>query len=480
MAKNIKRNYFYNLSFQILTLITPFITTPYIARVLSPHSIGLVSFATSLSQTFGLFAAFGIFTYGLREISYYQDDRKKRTQIFWEVQILAAFNYFLWISLYVIFIFFYIKHDYALFLVATLNMTPFYCLFLFYAMEDFGLMTARQVIFKIIDIIFIFVFVKKESDVVLYVFGSLFFMNFLHCALMWLDVKKYIDWPDWKNLKPFRNFKVITSLFLPTVSVQLYSFLDKLMLGFITGASVENGYYELALRIAKMPLLIVSSLATVVIPRIAYLYKSNERETLEAYLYRSFKFAWFTSVPLCFGLIAISDNFVVWFFGASYSKVSDLLKISSFLLILIGLTNVSGNEYMIPTGKQNKYTFTLILGIIINFALNLFLIPQFFSYGALAASILGELSILIAQLFTLRKEFSIKKIISFGFPYLTAGFTMLLVLRIFSSNLPKNILGTAALIFAGAVIYFTVLLIFRDEFFLYYSQRVLNFIKRFI
>jgi len=181
-----------------------------------------VSFATSLSQTFGLFAAFGIFTYGLREISYYQDDRKKRTQIFWEVQILAAFNYFLWISLYVIFIFFYIKHDYALFLVATLNMTPFYCLFLFYAMEDFGLMTARQVIFKIIDIIFIFVFVKKESDVVLYVFGSLFFMNFLHCALMWLDVKKYIDWPDWKNLKPFRNFKVITSLFLPTVSKKFF------------------------------------------------------------------------------------------------------------------------------------------------------------------------------------------------------------------------------------------------------------------
>ena len=159
MAKSIKRNYFYNLSFQILTLITPFITTPYITRVLSPNAIGLVSFAISLSQTFSFFAAFGIFTYGLREISYYQDDRKKRTQIFWEVQILLFITHFLWISLYVIFIFFYIKHDYALFLVAALNMFPFSCLFLFYAVEDFGAMTLRQVILKIVDIAFIFIFV---------------------------------------------------------------------------------------------------------------------------------------------------------------------------------------------------------------------------------------------------------------------------------------------------------------------------------
>ena len=485
-SKSIKRNYFYNLSYQILTLITPFITTPYITRVLSPRAIGLASFAFSLSQTFGLFAAFGIFTYGQREIAYFQNDRTKRTQIFWELQLLTLITYSICIVLYLFLVFFYLKHDYTLFLVTILNIIPFNCLFLFYAMEDFGLMTARQVIFKIIDIIFVFIFVKQESDVVLYVFGSLFFMSFVYSSLMWFDIDKYVDWPDWKNinwwknLNPFRNFSVITSLFLPTLSVQLYSVLDKLMLGFISDSTAENGYYELALRIARMPLLVVTSLGTVVIPRIAYLYKTDERETLEAYIYRGFKFSWFTSVPLCLGLIAISDNFVVWFFGASYSKVSDLLKISSFLLIIAGLTNVGGYQYMIPTGKQNKYTLTLTLGIIVNFTLNILLIPNFYSYGALVASILGEFTILIAQLYILRKEFSIKKIISFAFPYLAAGFIMLLILGTFSDNLPKNPYGTIILIFFGAVIYFAVLLTFRDEFFIYYLQRTLNFLKRFI
>lgn len=475
---SIKRNYFYNLSYQILTLITPFITTPYVTRVLSPSAIGLSSFAFSISQTFGLFAGLGMGTYGMREISYAQNDRARRTQIFWEVQEFYLISSAVWIALYILFVVFYIKHDYALFFILILNINPLGCItLLFYGMEDFGKMTACLFIFKILDIAFIFIFIKEESDIALYVFGSMFF-SALTYVVLWFDFHKYVDWPDWKSLRPFRNMKVVLSLFLPTITVQIYSILDKVMLGLIAEGTAENGYYELSLRISKMPLMVVASLGTVMIPRIGYLFKSNESETVRAYIYRGFKFAWFASVPLCFGLMAVSNNFVAWFFGASYAKVARLLKISSFLMIIIGLANVSGYQYMIPTGRQNQYTLTIAIGAVVNFILNLFLIRLFYSYGALIASVLGETTVLLSQLYLLRKEFSVVKIISFGFSYTFAGVLMFVILRLFSYRLPLNPVGTITIIACGAVIYLGVLAIFRDEFFIFYSRRTINFVKR--
>lgn len=479
MAGSIKRNYVYNLSYQILTLITPFVTTPYISRVLSPDAIGLQSFAFSFSLIFALFADLGIGTYGQRELSYARDDRKKRTQVFWEVQTFLLIATSIWTIIYILAVLFYIKHDYLLFfIVIFLNLNPFgWILGLFYAMEDFGKWTACQFVAKILDVAFIFIFIKKESDLILYVSGSIFFALF-SVIVAWFDVHKYVDWPDWKTLRPFRNMKTILLLFLPTIAIQVYSILDKVMLGFISDGTAESGYYELSLRISKMPLMVVASLSTVVIPRIGYLFKIKEDEAIKSYIYRSFKFAWFTSVPLCFGLIALSDNFVGWFFRPNYAKIADLLKVSSFLMIIIGLSNVSGGQYMIPTGRENKYTLTVTTGAVVNFILNLLLIPYFYSYGALAASVLAELSALLTQLYFLRKEFSIREIISSGFSYLFAGLVMFIGLKSFSYKLPSNPLGTSIIIIAGALIYFGVLLILRDEFFIFYSTRTINFIKR--
>jgi len=79
MKKSLMKNYFYNLSYQILVVLTPFITIPYLARVLGPESIGLASFSSSIVSYFSLFASLGIGLYGQREIAYRQDDPKAST-----------------------------------------------------------------------------------------------------------------------------------------------------------------------------------------------------------------------------------------------------------------------------------------------------------------------------------------------------------------------------------------------------------------
>ena len=67
----------YNLIYQILIIVLPLITTPYISRVLGAENIGIYSYTISVATYFILFGSLGIATYGQREIAYIQDDKKK-------------------------------------------------------------------------------------------------------------------------------------------------------------------------------------------------------------------------------------------------------------------------------------------------------------------------------------------------------------------------------------------------------------------
>lgn len=59
MSKSVSKNYIYNVSYQLLLLITPFITTPYLSRVLEPSGIGTYSYTYSIVSYFILLASLG-------------------------------------------------------------------------------------------------------------------------------------------------------------------------------------------------------------------------------------------------------------------------------------------------------------------------------------------------------------------------------------------------------------------------------------
>lgn len=86
--KSVSRNYLYNMAYQILAILLPIITTPYLARVLGAESIGIYSYTLSITTYFVLFGTLGVALYGQREIAYVQDDKRKRSIIFWEVFLL--------------------------------------------------------------------------------------------------------------------------------------------------------------------------------------------------------------------------------------------------------------------------------------------------------------------------------------------------------------------------------------------------------
>ena len=241
--KSIKKNYIYNLLQQILAFATPLITIPYVSRVLGAEGIGIYSYTNSIAFYFTLFAALGTSTYGQREISYVQDDKEKRTQVFWNTEVRCIITTLICLIVYGIFVFFQKQNQFIYFILSisiievALNIT-----WLFMGMEEFGKIVKCNILVRILNLIFIFTFVKNKTDLPVYVFGQTITMT-IGFLCLWPYLPKFVGKPKFKDLHPFKDFKVVISMFIPTIAISIYTVLDKTMIGVLTNNAAENGYF---------------------------------------------------------------------------------------------------------------------------------------------------------------------------------------------------------------------------------------------
>lgn len=465
MSKNIKLNYIYNLLCQILSLLTPLITAPYVSRVLGAEKIGIYSYTSSVAAFFILFATFGIHSHGQREVSYCQEDRKRRSEVFWNTEVLSIIFTSIVFVIYIIFCLFQ-KEYRMIFLYLSVSIVDV-CLnigWLLTGMEEFGKIVLRNIIIKVVGIIIVFTIIHSPKDLELYIAVNML-ISVISNVSLWPFVRKYVDKINFKELRPFQDFKTVFSLFIPTIAVSIYTVLDKTMIGIITNNPSENGYYEQAMKLVKMVLVIVTSLGTVMIPRIGYLFDKNDKEQLREYIYKSFRFVLFLSIPMSLGLCVVSENLIPWFFGNEFNIVIPLLKILGFLIIAIGISNVIGMQYFVPTKRQYLMTRTVCIGAIVNFCFNLFLIPRFGCIGAACSSVIAEAIISIIQLWLIRKEISLIEIIQNSINYLLAGIIMMICVGFCSRYLSPSFIHTLLLIILGVFIYCLLLFVFKDSFF---------------
>ena len=167
--KNIKKNYLYNLLYQILTLITPLVTTPYVSRVLGAEAIGEYSYSYSIVYYFMLAAILGTATYAEREISFYQDNIIKRSTRFWDLFFLRCITSSICMVVYALFVGFICK-DKIMASIVSLNIisVAFDTVWLFQGMEEFGRITLRNTIIKVMTVALIFILVHNEGDIYIY------------------------------------------------------------------------------------------------------------------------------------------------------------------------------------------------------------------------------------------------------------------------------------------------------------------------
>lgn len=477
--KSISKNYIYNILYEVLTLLVPLITTPYISRVLGVEDIGLYSYTYSIVSYFVIVATLGTHFYGRREISYYQDDIEKNSKIFWEVFIMRSI-----LSLFCLIIYgiFSLTTDYKIisfiqsfYILSVIFDVTWY----FQGTENFGTVILRNSLIKIINIIFIFAFVKTRTDLTKYIFG-LAFLPFLAHLITWPILLKQVKKVPLKSLKPFNHFKSSLILFIPSIASQVYLLLDKIMIGIFSSNTIENGYYEQSQKIITICWTFLTTFSTVMAPRIALNVNKNNEEKVYEYLKKSFSIMWILSTSISFGLIAISSNFVPWFFGKEFTKVEILLNIFAWMMFPVALNSVIGNQYLITTKKDKVYTISIILGAVLNLILNLILIPKYYSVGAAIASVAAQIAIALYQLIHFLKDgiMNIKTILKNLWHCLLAGTVMFIILKILSGLLMPSIVNTLFLIMLGACIYLSLLLFFKDEILLENSKKILTKLKK--
>lgn len=460
---NIARNYFYNVSYQILTLITPFITTPYLARVLGADGIGIYSYTSSVVAYFTLLAQFGLTNYAQREVAYYQQDVKRRSCVFFESQILRIILVILSLFIYGYFVYQY-ENSKIIYWVQSLNIIVvfFDISWFFQGLEEFGKIVFRNFVIRLLNIILIFLLIKQADDLLLYV-GLVGGMNLLAGIFIWGYLPRYLILVPRYSLHPFRNFRIIFEMFLPQIAITIYLVMDKTMLGIMTGSLYENGWYEQAEKMAKMPLTIITSLGVVMLPRIASSFAQHDMKKIQDYMLKSARFVWALSIPMCFGMIGIAANFVPWFFGCGYEKVIPLMQIMSGVVIMIGFSNLLGIQYMIPTKRQNQFTLSVLIGAAVNVSLNLILIPYWQSVGAAIATLCAECAVTMTAGLLLKSELPIGGFMRLSIRYLWAGSIMLVVMLIMEQAFEATFLNTLLIIIVGSGVYISILVWKSDE-----------------
>lgn len=473
--KSVTKNYIYNLTYQILILILPLVTTPYISRILGAENIGIFSFTTSISAYFILFGSLGIALYGQREIAYVQNNKQEYSKTFFEIVLLRILTIFISL-IFFYFVFVIGNNDYKIYYRILILEIIGNCLdisWFFQGLEEFKKTVIRNIFVRIISVLCIFTFVKHEGDLVIY-FIIYTLSGILGNCTLWLYLPKYSTKINIKRLEIFKHLKPTIMLFIPQIAIQVYTLLDRTMLGFLETNISEVGYYEQSQKIIKILLAVITSMGTVMLPRISNNFANGEKESINEYIKKSFNIVFLLSFPMIFGIIAISERFVPVFFGDGFEKVGLIMKVISPIILIIGMSNVVGMQYLLPTKRQKEFTISVICGAIINFVLNIILIMQFKSIGASIATVIAEITVVIVQIYFIRKEFDIKNIIKISKNYLISSIIMFIICTIVINFIYSNVISILIGVITGGVTYFICLLFLKDKFIIEIINKIKN------
>ena len=476
-TRSIKKNYIFNLIFNLTNLVVPLIIAPYLSRILEVDGVGIKSYTFSIVSNFILFATLGISEYGQIEISKNRDNKHVYSKKLYEIGLLRIFTTLTILMIYIVTLVIPLfNHNYnEIYIILIINIIANVIDFSWFlrGIEEFKTITIVQVISKIVLLVGTLLLVKTKSDLNMAILiNSITIL--VNSVLPLFVIKKYCEKVQLKELKVFSHVKESLIYFVPAIAIQIYTVLDKTMIGVITNSNVENGYYEQADKIIKILITVVTTTNTIMNSRISYLYQKHEMHQIKSLINKSMSLCMMIAVPITFGCMAIANLFVPMFFGEGYDNTISILIVLSPLAIIIGLSGLVGSHYYTPLGKKTQSNKYLIIGAIVNFVLNMLLIKTFKSLGAAVASVVAECTITFLYIFKCNKElFSFTSVLKSSYKYIISAVVMYIVLMIIKNYMSSGLISVVLLFAIGSFIYGILLLLLRDE----YLYSALNEVK---
>lgn len=461
---SIKKNVLLNTAYQVLVLIAPLITTPYISRTIGAAGVGTYSFTNSVVIYFAMFAALGTVGYGIREIARSRNDKKQLSKLFFEIELLTVFTTLISLVLWLIFIM--VTDTYKIYysiLSLTLLSTLFDISWFYAGIEEFKYTVIQNAIFKLVGIISIFVFVDNINDTPIYVL-IMSLTILLGNMSMWIYLPKFLMRIPIKELHVFRHLKETLIYFIPTIAIAIYTVLDKTLIGLITHSEYENGYYEQATKIINMiKSLSFYSITIVMGSRISYLFVEKRAEEIKQLIYNSMDIILLVGYGAVFGLAGVAKTFVPFFFGEGFNQVTTLLYWMCPLVIIIGISNCLGNQYYSPAGLRAQSAKYIVMGAFLNLVLNICLIPTLGAVGAVIGSIVAEGTISVLYLQNCSGYLNFYDLIQLSAKKILCGFIMFVMVYYLGDVLKYGGFLNIAIQVVTGILTYGLLLIFMKE-----------------
>ena len=422
-----KKNFLYNISYQILILIIPLITAPYISRVIGAEGVGIRSYTYSIVHYFMLLTKLGLDNYGNRTTAKVRDDKHNLSVTFWSIYSFQLIMGITMLCAYLLYVFLFDNEFRLIALIqsfyilsAILDITWF-----FFGLEDFKKTIARSTFIRIVNVILIFSLVKVKDDLWKYAL-IMSGMNFLSQLILWGFLKGKIYFTKITAKDIAKHIKPNFVLFIPVIAVSLYKIMDKIMLGALTDVS-EVGFYENAERVVDIPLCAITALGTVMLPRMSNIIAKGKTEQLKTYISKSTSFIMFLSYAMAAGLMAVGYNFAPLFYGKEFQKTGFLIILLSCTLPFISFANVLRTQYLIPNEQDKPYIKSIFLGALVNLIVNFILIPKYKSIGACYGTIAAEVSVMLYQSFIVGQVLPVKTYFLHSLKYLFKACVMFII-----------------------------------------------------
>lgn len=396
--KNLKLNIVFNAIYQIFVLIVPFITSPYISRVLLPEGIGSYSLALSWVTYFSTAAAFGFLDYGTTVLAKNRGDRRKSSELFWQLLVAKTIFTLFIFMVYVTMVFagVFTSESYPLntklvFLLLGSNIlvNAFDASFLFQGFENFGQLCLRNFIVRLLNMILIFVLVRTKDDYIRYIAimgGS----NLLLGLFSFIGIHKMVSFVKPKRLELMHHIKEAFTYFIPMASVTFFPIVSKTFIGMFVKDASQSGYYEQADKLITLIITMVNSVDAIMMSRMSYLYAVHDEKQIQEKTKKSLLFYLLLSIPAFLGLLVINPYFTIGFFGDDYQPSVNLVYILAVKVIFAPLTALLGAIYYVPNGKIWKRNIFYIIVLAVNVLSNFILVGIYKTEGACIASVLTE------------------------------------------------------------------------------------------
>ena len=471
---SIKKNFLYQMVYEILILILPFVTSPYIARVIGVGGLGTYSYSYSVAFYFVLFSMLGLKNHGNREIAQKRDDVNSLNQTFSDLFAVHAIVSVFVLIVYVIYVLM-LKEDqiYAVIQIAFVLSGFFDISWLYFGIEKFKLTVTISSITKILNVICIFAFIRTKDDLWIYCLIMALGMLFSQLAL-WVPLRKYVHFvkPDFAGMR--NHIKPILILFIPAVAVSVYRYMDKIMLGLLSD-NIQLGYYENAEKVVNIPITVITAFGTVMLPKMSNLaIKDNARE-VRRYISLSMQFVMCLALALTFGLLSVAPVFAPVFWGEEFTFSGTLIMGLSFTIPFISFANVIRTQYLIPNKKDKEYLFSVIAGAVINLIINLILIPIYGSIGAMIGTIAAEITVCLIQTLVVKKKLPIISYLKSFAWFIVVGVLMFVIVYMFGYINNVSVLTLILQVLIGVLFYSICSLIY---FLMSKNEIVINLIDK--